>query len=76
MGSILPFLGNYAFDANVTRSMGEAYEAACKKLRDNGQPAVVREVIAKRIIAAALLGERDIVRLREAGIAGLNRLSH
>jgi hypothetical protein len=38
-----------------------------KKLQDTGQT-VVPEVIASRIIAAAKLGERDPVRLREAAL--------
>ena len=38
---------------------------------DTGQPALVREIIAKRIIKAAKKGERDPVRLRAAGLAAL-----
>jgi hypothetical protein len=48
--------------------MSEAFEAALKELQDTGQPNVVREVIAQRIIQAARLGERDLVRLREAAL--------
>jgi hypothetical protein len=51
--------------------MGEAFDAACKELHDRGQPAVVYEVIAKRIIEAARKGERDPGRLRNAGLAAL-----
>ncbi len=51
--------------------MGEAFEAACKELDDTGQPKVVLEVIAERIIAAARIGERDPVRLRKAALGGL-----
>jgi hypothetical protein len=39
--------------------------------RDNRQPTIVYEVIAKRIIDAAKKGERDPVRLRNAGLAAL-----
>jgi hypothetical protein len=49
--------------------MSEAFEAALKELHDTGQPNVVREVIAGRIIAAAKLGERDPVRLRTAALS-------
>jgi hypothetical protein len=42
--------------------MGEAFDAACADLHDDGQPALVREIIAKRIIEAAKTGERDPVR--------------
>ena len=38
-------------------------------LRDTGQPALVREIIAKRIIEATKKGERDPARLRAAGPA-------
>jgi len=48
--------------------MSEAYEAALKELQDTGQPNVMHEVIAGRIIAAATFGERDPVRLRQAAL--------
>jgi hypothetical protein len=48
--------------------MSEVFEAACKELGDAGQLEVTREVAAARIIAAAKLGERDPVRLREAAL--------
>ncbi len=51
--------------------MGEAFDAACKGLQDGGQPDLVREIIAKRIIKAAMKGEGDPVRLRDAGLAAL-----
>jgi hypothetical protein len=55
MASILPFIRNKSdFDDEATRLMGEAFDAACKGLRDTGQPIVVQEVIAKRIIKAAM----------------------
>jgi len=51
--------------------MGEAFDAACRELHDKGQPTIVYEVIAKRIIDTAKKGERDPVRLRNAGLAAL-----
>ena len=51
--------------------MSEAFEAACKQLDDTGQPELVLEVIADRIMAAARTGERDPVRLRKAALRGL-----
>jgi hypothetical protein len=59
------------FDDHATRVMGEAFEAARKKLHSAGQSQIVFETIAARIIAAASKGERDPVRLRNAGLAGL-----
>jgi hypothetical protein len=73
VASILPFIlkdGN-VFDDRMTRIIGDAFDGACSELRDAGQPAIVYEVIAKRIIDAARNGERDVVRLRDAGLAGL-----
>jgi hypothetical protein len=73
VGSILPFIGKagIAFDDLTTRVMGEAFDAACKDLHDKGQPTIVYEVIARRIIDAAEKGERDPVQLRNVGLAGL-----
>jgi hypothetical protein len=72
MGSILPFTRDKSdFDDEATRLMGEAMDAACEGLRDTGQPALVREIIAKRIIEAAKKGECDPARLRAAGLAAL-----
>jgi hypothetical protein len=51
--------------------MGEAFDAACEEVGDPGQPPVVREVMAKRIIDAARAGERDVTRLRDAALSGL-----
>jgi hypothetical protein len=56
---IMPLLKNRAFNAEATRVMGEAYDKARKMLHDKGQPDVVQEVIAKRIIDIAATGERD-----------------
>jgi len=60
---IRPFVQSGAFEPEVVAAMSEAFDAAC-----NQQPNVARGVIANRIIAAAKLGERDPVRLREAGL--------
>ena len=73
VGSILPFIARSGavFNDLATQVMGEAFDAACKELHDKGQPTIVYEVIAKRIIDAAKKGERDPVRLRNAGLAAL-----
>ena len=57
------------FDPEAIAAMSEAFEAACAVLEDAGQPEVVREIIAKRIIAAATTGERDPLRLQAAAFA-------
>ena len=73
MASILPFIqkAGAVFDDRATQIMGEAFDTACKDLHDTGQPPIVYEVIAKRIINAAKNGERDRVRLRNAGLSAL-----
>jgi len=61
------------FDDHATRVMGEAFDAACKDLRDTGQPDLVYEVIAKRIIEAAKSGERDPGKLRDWALTAFGR---
>jgi hypothetical protein len=73
VASILPFIrkAGTAFDDRVTAIMGDAFDRACKELHDSGQPPIVYEVIARRIIDGARGGERDPVRLRNVGLAAL-----
>jgi hypothetical protein len=73
MASILPFIQKVGavFDDRATQIMGEAFDGACKELHDTGQPPIVYEVIARRIIDAARVGERDLIRLRNAGLTAL-----
>ena len=54
---------NVWFDDAATSAMGEAFDRACKSLRNLGS--AVPEIIAYRIIAAAKVGERDPARLYE-----------
>ena len=67
--SIRLFIQPGAFEPEAITVMSEVFEAALKELQDIGD--VIREVIARRIIVEATLGERDPVRLREAALAGL-----
>jgi hypothetical protein len=61
------------FDPEVLLAMVEAFNAACKALDDTGQPKIVREIIAQRIIEAARRGERDPVHLVKAALPWLIR---
>jgi hypothetical protein len=63
------FIQPGAFEPEAIEAMSEAFESALKELQDTGD--VMREVVARRIIAAATLGERDPARLREAALTGL-----
>jgi len=62
-------LQNAAFDLDVIRLLGLAYEDACARMPggDTGH----RETIARRIIDAATVGERDVHKLAEYGLNGL-----
>ena len=57
-----------AFGPEAVSAMSEVLDAAFEKLQDTGEPDVVRERIANRIIAAAKLGERDPARLLAAAL--------
>lgn len=63
------FMGPGVFEPEVVAAMSEAFEAACEVLDDARQPEVIREIIAKRIVSAATIGERDPVRLLAAALA-------
>jgi hypothetical protein len=68
MSFTFPLPDNASFDDNVVRAMSLAYNRALRELHDKGQPAIVREVMAKRIIQAAMAGERDSARLCEIAL--------
>ena len=74
--SVLRFIPMGVFDGATVRNIGRAFDLACKELNDAGQPDVVHEVMIKKIIAAARRGERDVKRLRDAGLTGLRKPSH
>jgi hypothetical protein len=58
---------NVEFDDAATLAMGEAFDRACKSLRNFGS---APEIIANLIIAAAKNGERDPARLYEQTLKG------
>ncbi len=59
------------FPPEVTQIMGEAYERATKSLHDRGQPALVQEIIARRIIDLVAFGERDPQKIAGMALASL-----
>jgi hypothetical protein len=71
MADILPFLKGQSFDPETTRIMGEAFDTARRGLHDRGQPAVVQEIIAKRIIVIAATGVRNPNQLAEQALKEL-----
>lgn len=60
------------FSPDVAKLIGEAFDAASKHLHDRPDRSAAHELVAKRIIDAAQNGERDPVRLRDAGLAALS----
>jgi hypothetical protein len=56
------------FGPEEIAELAETLDTAYKELQGTGEPDVVRERIATRIIAAAKLGERDPARLLEAAL--------
>ncbi len=59
------------FDPDATAAMSEAYDRACKSMHDWGQPVIIREIIAKRIIQLASMGERDPDQLCDQALKSL-----
>jgi hypothetical protein len=66
----MPMRSRGAFGPQSIAEMDEILDAAFEKLQDTGEPEVVRERIAVRIMAAAKLGERDPARLLAAALRG------
>jgi len=59
------------FDPETTALIVAAYDRVCREMHDKGQPAVVREVIARHLIAIASKGERDPDRLWRGTLTSL-----
>jgi hypothetical protein len=55
----VPPFSQASSDAHIVAIMGTAYTKTCKMLHDKGQPSLVQEVIAGRIIEIVRSGERD-----------------
>jgi hypothetical protein len=60
-----------SFDQDTTQVLGSAFDAACAIVGRMVQPVATREAIAKAIVEAASLGERDPIRLRNAGLQAI-----
>jgi hypothetical protein len=72
MAQILNFVRpENAFDPETLGILSAAYEKAIAALHDRGQPEIVREIIAKRIIALAGKGVRDPDRLAQAALTAI-----
>ena len=71
VASVFQLFRSTAFDPETIRTLGDAYERARRSLHDTGQPDLVKEVIAQRIIALAEEGERDPEKLCEGALSAL-----
>jgi hypothetical protein len=59
------------FDTETTAAMAEAYDKACRSMHDWGQPVIIGETIAKRIVQLAADGGRDPDELCERALKSL-----
>jgi len=60
-----------AFDPEEVQILCDAYEKARRSLHDTGQPDLVTEIIAQKIISLARTGERDPEKLCEGALVAL-----
>ena len=60
-----------ASEPAVFMVMDDAFRRACRSLHDTGQPEIVQEILAKRIIDFAQAGERDPRELCEKALKAL-----
>ena len=71
MGDIVGLFRKSDFYPETVKVLCDAYDKASRSLRDNGQPDIVKEVIARRIISLAQKGERDPDHLCARALAAL-----
>jgi hypothetical protein len=69
------FVEHGVFEPEAVALIGEAFDAACEELPSSGQSDDARELIALLVIAAALRGEINPLRLREIALSELLSLS-
>lgn len=73
MAQILQFLRpTDAFSPEAITVLIKAYDMALTSLHDRGQPEVVREVVAKRIVEAAQRGIVDAASLCADALSAFN----
>ena len=71
MATISELLRGAGFDQNTVELVCEVYIRARKSLRDTNHPDLVNEIIARRILSLAKLGERNPDQLRVKALAEL-----
>jgi len=58
------------FDPEALKALGAAYDLAVASLHETGQTGC--EIIAGRIVASAMKGERDPLKLSEIALRGIS----
>jgi hypothetical protein len=81
MGTVHPFIRVRSFDPNTLQILGVALDTAWYQLMVSGSALAAswraehtREALASRIIASALMGERDVDRLCKDALAHVESL--
>jgi len=69
---ITPFLQGQAFQPEVTRAMGIAFDSACRSLRLSATADLATEVVARKIIELAQKGLIDPEQLCRDVLKALN----
>ena len=70
MTSIVPFIGNAVFESADIKLMSDAYNNAIEDVYRFGHPnKIVGKMIASRIVALTIGGERDPIQLRKRALA-------
>jgi hypothetical protein len=71
MSRTTPLFQETSLDPETTAILWQAFELARKSLHDRGQPHLIQQIIAQRIIAAVKQGERDPQKLCETALTAL-----
>lgn len=73
--NVIPFARRQALDPETNIILGKAFDAAWDALHvsDKARADEVRDALARRIIAMAQRGERDVASLRDDALAHLGQ---
>jgi hypothetical protein len=64
VADISPYFAGRVFDNETTRVMGEAFDLVIRAVPPTSQPAIVREVVANRVIEIVEKGEHNPEQIR------------
>ena len=72
MAKVAPIFQDAAFEPEVTQAMAAAFDKACQSVKGHPREILLKDAIARRIIALARQGEHDPVRLSELALKSLS----